>query len=255
MNQIMNDGKARRIFINGREYGGGGGGTVTVNDTALVEFVITAADPANTPLLPNTVIVLTDSAGNVTTLVLGGREIRVVKGTYQIDVTCEDVGDWDDTRAITDDCVIEIELGAFALDGSWGYPRALIDFETLWSNPAYAHVEMSDEDLAANYDIWSRTVEQFDGIWSNAAYEHTSLPAVDVDADGYSRTVNEYDAIWSNADYEHTTKPHDYQIDWDSAGWPHNAGWWSNAAYAHSSGGLQAGAQAYLGAAAYGQYS
>jgi hypothetical protein len=170
MNQIMNDGKARRIFINGREYGGGSGGTVTVSDTALLEFIITAADPANTPLLPNTVIVLTDSAGNVTTLVLGGREIRVVKGTYRIDVTCEDVGNWYDTRAIMADEVIEIALGMSMLDGSWGYPRTLGEFDAVWSN----------QDVKV--PIW----------------EFPPVYAPDPDEWGYPRSVGEFDAVWSN---------------------------------------------------------
>ena len=204
MNQILNDGVKRRIFINGKEYGGGSGsgGTVTVNDTALVEFIITAADPANTPLLPNTVIALTDSAGNVTTLVLGGREIRVVKGTYQIDVTCEDVGNWNDTRAITADEVIEIELGAFALDGSWGYPRALGDFEAVWSNPAWIRVAATDEELAADFDFFSRSVDEFDSIWSNPAFERVAAMPNGADFDGYSRTVGEFDSIWSNPAFE-----------------------------------------------------
>ena len=178
MNQIMNDGKARRIFINGREYGGGGGGTVTVSDSALVEFVITAADPANTPLLPNTVIVLTDSAGNVTTLVLGGREIRVVKGTYQIDVACEDVGDWNDTRAITADEVIEIVLGMSMLETQWGYPAEMNDFEAIWVNDWFMNWSnqaqgvsflspIPPSDYEFSPDSFSQNAADFEAIWVN----------------------------------------------------------------------------------------
>jgi hypothetical protein len=200
----MADGIRRRIFINGKEYGAGGGsgGTVTVSDTALVEFVITAADPANTPLLVHTVIVMTDEHGNVTTLVLGGREIRVVKGTYQIDVACEDVGDWNDTRAITADEVIEIALGMSMLDGRWGYPRSVGEFDAVWSNPAWIRVAATDAELAANFDFFSRSVDEFDSIWSNPAFERVAAMPNGANFDGYSRTANEFDSIWSNPAFE-----------------------------------------------------
>ena len=180
MNQIMADGKTRRIFINGKEYCGctGSGGTTTVSDTALLEFVITAADPANTPLLVNTVIVMTDEHGNVTTLVSGGREIRVVKGTYQIDVTCEDVGDWDDTRAITADEVIEIELGMSMLDGRWGYPAPDEQYRELWE------------------DVWLM-------LWSNQAQGVAFLSPIppsdyEFNPGNFSQSVGDFAALWED---------------------------------------------------------